>query len=76
MDHPWGTLAVAALTWAYRLQADAVVIPKRPTVCRLMDWMMGRTIFDPTSTSGAWRRERDSNPRWAVNPHTLSRRAT
>jgi hypothetical protein len=25
---------------------------------------------------GSWRRERDSNPRWAVNPHTLSRRAT
>src|SRR5262249_1973639 len=23
-----------------------------------------------------WRKERDSNPRWAVNPHTLSRRAT
>jgi hypothetical protein len=23
-----------------------------------------------------WRRERDSNPRGAVNPHTLSRRAT
>ena len=24
----------------------------------------------------SWRRERDSNPRGAVNPHTLSRRAT
>ena len=23
-----------------------------------------------------WRRGRDSNPRWAINPHTLSRRAT
>ncbi|TDS68915.1 hypothetical protein EDF71_13718 [Comamonas sp. JUb58] len=23
-----------------------------------------------------WRRRRDSNPRWAINPHTLSRRAT
>jgi hypothetical protein len=22
-----------------------------------------------------WRRERDSNPRWAINPYTLSRRA-
>ena len=24
----------------------------------------------------SWRRERDSNPRGAINPHTLSRRAT
>jgi len=23
-----------------------------------------------------WRSRRDSNPRWAINPHTLSRRAT
>ena len=23
-----------------------------------------------------WRKGRDSNPRWAMNPHTLSRRAT
>jgi hypothetical protein len=25
---------------------------------------------------GFWRSRRDSNPRWAINPHTLSRRAT
>ena len=24
----------------------------------------------------SWRKGRDSNPRWAMNPHTLSRRAT
>jgi hypothetical protein len=29
-----------------------------------------------TDHYGHWRRERDSNPRGAVNPHTLSRRAT
>ena len=32
----------------------------------------GRFFLD----GNPWRRGRDSNPRWAINPHTLSRRAT
>lgn len=30
----------------------------------------------PSLLAAVWRRGRDSNPRWAMNPHTLSRRAT
>ncbi len=34
------------------------------------------TVETMVAGGARWRRERDSNPRWAVNPHTLSRRAT
>ena len=49
--------------------------PKFKAMGVISDYETGHSSFRVPSLMSIWRRERDSNPRYAINVYTLSRRA-
>ena len=47
-----------------------------PFFCWVFCWVEIKNAPKGASLLRSWRRGRDSNPRWGISPHTLSRRAT
>jgi hypothetical protein len=73
-----GNRAAAARMVAQRSWLNCDAAPHRSVRHRSSDADSNRVKTGKLGglQKGPWRRERDSNPRRAVNPHTLSRRAT
>ena len=61
----------------HRLGAENPTTPRQPVRHEVVTYVLGtlRYLCLRTAHVGYWRREWDSNPRYAINVHTLSKRA-